>query len=163
MWAGMTADSGANLAGNMPGVALYDELGNLFGGAYNKGWHIPMGNFRDIEVKGKHKQNQRPMYMRLDAWENDAICIAGIEVTFPDGANVVIFGDAPALTCGWPNYISITDFALGDRVNGYHPHCIWLDGDNSYNHGYPKSIWFHIPDLVGHNETVEAYNKDKRL
>ena len=98
----------------------------------------------------------------IDDW--DGICIAAIEVTYPDDGKAIIYGDVPFHLCGWTGYPSITDFPLpGVSSSGYHPYCFWLDSDNSNDIGSPKSVHFHIPDFNANNLTVDAYNANYDL
>ncbi|KAJ9616627.1 hypothetical protein H2200_000346 [Cladophialophora chaetospira] len=165
IWAGSTDDlpnkNLLSIAGNLPGVVLYDDFGQIIGEDYYDGWNVPEGNFRDIEVHGKDRNNARAAYIRLDAWKGDAICIAGISITYPDGGQSVLYGDTMTKLCGWPFYPSLTDFPLpGVGPTGYKPWCFWMDGNNK---AFPKSVHFHIPDFHANNVTVNAYNNNRDL
>ena len=81
------------------------------------------------------------------AVQDDALCIAAISYTYPDGDQSVVYGDAMAKLCDWPSYLSITDFPLpGVGPTGYKPYCFWLDRNDPAKK-LPKSVYFHIPDF----------------
>ena len=181
VWSGMSPNDDT-LAGHLPGVVLYDDLGHIWGQTYSSSTTIPAGNFRDYEIHPDKKANNvRATYIQLNACkyhlyqtlpggeltsEGDwnGICIAGIEITWPDSSGAMIFGDVPFHMCGWKGYPSITDFPLpGGGSSGYHPFCIWLDSDDTLGEGTPKSIHFHIPDFDGQNDTLVAYNSNRDL
>lgn len=69
IWAGMVEDKKdsayVNAQGFMPHVVLYDERGDMIGRSCGKRKYIKEGNFQDIKIVPKNKNNVRAAYVRL--------------------------------------------------------------------------------------------------
>ena len=88
---------------------------------------IPDGSFLDFNVDC---QGQQPTYVQLFGHE-DAVCIAYIMHTWPDGTKRGWSGDIGAL-CGVSHW-SYSNIIVGKTAAGknYKPACTWLDWDHN--------------------------------
>ena len=126
----------ASLSGNVPGVALWDELGRSIGTVPGSGTILPQGNFVNVEIQAKEEVgNVRPSYLAVSTDGDDAICIAALTITFPDGANAAWNGDIGA-TCGAPCFLSSTEMGDGH----YKPKCVWI-GKKQLQRPQISGIW----------------------
>lgn len=80
----LTTDT--SFGGNVPGVALWDFIGNPVGHTDGTKQILPQGTFVDIPVDAQPETgNVQSHYLSITNGGNDAICVSGIAVTFPDG------------------------------------------------------------------------------
>jgi len=153
--------SGADTSGNAPHVAAFDINGNLIGSV--KGGDIiaqgaPFDAKIEMKADGTDGSGAQAEYISLSQAGVDAICIAGISVTWPDGLEFAWYGDV-AEFCGAPWYHSTTILSAKDL---YKPKCVWIDGDAS-NGIKTKGIGIHIPSFVATAERAESMTQDKDL
>jgi hypothetical protein len=155
------AGSGTDTNGHAPHVAGFDINGNLIG-SVKGGDDIAQGAPYDakIEMKadGSDGSGAQAEYISLSQAGVDAICIAGISVTWPDGLEFAWYGDV-AEFCGAPWYHSTTILSSKDL---YKPKCVWIDGDAT-NGIKTKGIGIHIPSFVATAERAESMTADKDL
>lgn len=71
----------SNAGGHYPDVRLFNENGAFLGGRYDPGY-VSNGNAYDINIQ--QSTGQQPTYA-LFTGNTDAICIAYISATWPDG------------------------------------------------------------------------------
>ena len=74
---------GMNADGDAPDVRLWTENGHFTGITSDPG-HIPEGAFKDIGITHTGYNTQQPAYALLSA-NNNAICVAYAQQTWPDG------------------------------------------------------------------------------
>lgn len=104
-WAGLGEDEmrHIHMGGNVLSAAGWDANGGWLGSDHKHGHSIDAGGFRDIHVH-THATNVRAEYVAIAAQPKDAICLAGLSITYPDSTEpLVVLGDVFA-TCGMPWY-----------------------------------------------------------
>lgn len=155
------AGTGDDTNGNAPNVAAFDLDGNLIG-SVKGGDDVAKGAPWDAKIKmkadGSDGSAAQAEYISLSQAGVDAICIAGISVTWPDGLEFAWYGDVGEF-CGAPWYLSSTVLSSKDL---YKPKCVWIDGDAT-NGIKTKGIGIHIPSFVATAERAESMTKDKDL
>lgn len=161
---GSDTDEAASLSGNTPGASLWDFNGNAIGYTKGKSEVVPQGNFVDITINPRAEAgNIQAQYISISNGGNDAICIAGLAVTFPDGGKAA-FSTNIAAECDAAWHVSGTP-VLGQLATGEiaNPRCIWLDRDGSY--GLPhQGMGLHIPSFSNSNENLsKSYTRNKDL
>jgi hypothetical protein len=144
-----TADS--LLGGNTPGIRLFDVVGRDLGEARGSKKTIADGGFKDIEVKLGDNLQSQAHYISVSKGGNDALCIAYIGLTWPNGDKRAWYGDV-GYSCGGSWYNSQT--IVGE--NNYMPKCTWVDGDKS-NGITTQGMGIHITDFVATEERAKAY------
>lgn len=157
--AGLSMDESASTSGNKPGVHLYDVMGRSIGSTGgSKHSKILDGDFMDISVPFDYGVGKKPTeYLSIANGGNDALCIAYIAVTQPDGTKKAWYGDI-AKSCGADWYHS--QLKTGD--DDYQPACIWIDRDHSYGLRF-QGLGMHIIDFAATDERAEQYNKNNDL
>ena len=76
----------ASLGGNTPGVAWWDDLGEVVRQAFESGQKIPQGSFAGIKINASNTVgNVPPTYMSVTNGGDDAVCIQSISLTSPNG------------------------------------------------------------------------------
>ncbi|KAF2688910.1 hypothetical protein K458DRAFT_414590 [Lentithecium fluviatile CBS 122367] len=155
------AGTGDDTNGNAPHVAAFDIDGNLIG-SVKGGDDIAKGAPYDakIEMKadGSDGSAAQAEYISLSQAGVDAICVAGISVTWPDGLEFAWYGDVGEF-CGAPWYHSTTILSSKDL---YKPKCVWIDGDAT-NGIKTQGIGIHIPSFVATAERAQSMTDDKDL
>lgn len=145
-----------NTGGSVPHIALWDDDGRRIGQYKgDRNGHLDIGS--EINFGIQHSQTQPPFsnaqatYLMLSMMENDAICVAYVSLTWPDGVNYMFFGDV-GFQCGIPWYHS--DLIVD--ASGYKPRCIWFDKDRS--NGLPfRGMGIHITDFFATPERAHEY------
>lgn len=89
--------------GNTPGVALFDVMGRPVGTAQGSKKTIADGSFKDIKIVSDN--GVQSQYISISKGGIDALCIAYITVTWPDGGKYLFSGDV-GFTCGAHWYAS---------------------------------------------------------
>ncbi|KAF2239653.1 hypothetical protein EV356DRAFT_499837 [Viridothelium virens] len=138
---GTSANDGSSLSGNVPTLALWDDVGNMLGSV--AGSHkqtIAAGNFQDITVD-QGDNNGEPTYIGISAGGNDAICISYISITSPSSQKSAWTGDV-GYKCGASWHYSTLRFG----ENGHQPYCTWIDVDGS-DGIQAMGMGVHIPDF----------------
>ncbi|KAL9108924.1 MAG: hypothetical protein Q9227_006320 [Pyrenula ochraceoflavens] len=157
---GTSLDDSANTHGNTPGIALFDVVGRKIGSVGGSSSVIADGSFSDIKVvAGDDMGGRQAEYVSISNGGNDALCIAYISMTWPDGSQYIWSGDV-GYSCGGHWYPSQTTF--GQAGKDYKPRCLWIDGDDS-NGITTQGLGMHITDFESTNERAAAYNKNNRL
>ena len=157
--AGLSTDESDNTAGNKPGVHLYDVMGRSIGSTGgSKHSKILDGDFMDISVPFDYGVGKKPTeYLSVANGGNDALCIAYIAVTQPDGTKKAWYGDI-SKSCGADWYHS--QLKTGD--DDYQPACIWIDRDRSNGLRF-QGLGMHINDFAATQERAEQYNENNDL
>jgi hypothetical protein len=160
---GASVDTAASFGGNTPGASLWDFDGNAIGFTDGSSTILPQGNFVDITVNPGTAGNIQAAYVSISNGGNDAICIAGLAVTFPDGARAG-FSTNVAAACGalWSNsHTPVLDQQASGQVDN--PKCIWIDRDGS--NGIPhQGMALHLPSFSNTNENLgTAYGRNQEL
>lgn len=157
--AGLSTDESASTSGNKPGVHLYDVMGRSIGSTGgSKHKTILDGDFMDISVPFDYGVGKKPTeYISIANGGDDALCIAYIALTQPDGTKKAWYGDI-AKSCGADWYHS--QLKTGD--DDYQPACIWIDRDHSYGLRF-QGFGMHIIDFAATQERAEQYNDNKDL
>ncbi len=152
---GSNATFSANLSGNLPSVALWDEFGQSIGTTFSDGKVVPQGNHKEISVEANATVgNIAPAYISVVNGGNDAICISAISVTAPDSTKISWSADL-AVQCG----VSASFISNNPAGEGYSPHCIFIDGDGS-NGIKHQGFGLHLSHFVSHPARNEAYAKN---
>lgn len=112
-----------NAGGSLAAIKVYNEEQTLIGAGSGDG-PIPMGSFQDITIDQSYGPGQQPTYVQISGTD-DAVCIAYLIQTWPDGTQRGWLGDmgqACGATWGYSNVIIGTD---------HKPACTWLDQDHT--------------------------------
>ena len=156
--AGLSMENADTTAGNHPGIRLYDVMGRDIGRIDGKADKIKDGNTMDIRVPFDEDVGNRPVdYVSITNGGVDALCIAYITITQPDGAKKAWYGDAGKM-CGADWYHS--QLRTGD--NNYTPACIWIDRDHSNNIRF-QGFGLHITDFAGTDERADQWEANRDL
>ncbi len=146
-----------NTGGSLPDIALFDVYGEEVGRKESSdNGHVKNGNYVDIKVKHTDPDdNRQSEYISISAGMTDAICIAGITVTWPDDGKQAWVGDTGYL-CDAPWFYSET--VVGEP--NYKPKCIWIDSDGS--NGLPYAgMGMHITDFASESGRDEQYQENR--
>jgi hypothetical protein len=161
---GSSVNESDSFSGNTPGASLWDFIGNPIGFTDGTSHILPQGNFVDISISPRTSAgNIQAQYISISNGGIDAVCIAGLSVTFPDGA-VAGFSTNVAASCGafWSN--SNTPI-LGQAASGENdkPKCVWIDRNGS--NGIPhQGFGIHLPSFSSTNANLgKAMTDDSRL
>lgn len=155
---GLTSNRDDTTAGNQPGVHLYDIMGRSIGRQKGSSSIIKDGDFVDISVPFDDGVGKEPTeYLSINEWGDDALCIAYIALTQPDGTKKAWYGDI-AKTCGADWYHSL--LKTGD--DDYQPSCIWIDRNRSNGLRY-RGLGLHINDFAATPERAEQYYLNHEL
>jgi len=116
------------MGGDVPVVTLFNEKKDQIGEYYDHtNRKVDAGAFADLVVDQTAKY-QQPTYAQLYTGA-DAICIAYIGQTWPDGIKRGWLGDMGKI-CGQKNYFSNLIVSTADG-SLYKPYCTWMDADGS--------------------------------
>ncbi|TLD33006.1 hypothetical protein PspLS_00978 [Pyricularia sp. CBS 133598] len=142
---GLDASGGLNNAGgNVPGVALFNEVGGFLGQSQKNG-QVQDGNFADLTVT--QSSGQQATYGLFQAG-HDAVCIAYTSITWPDGNQYALTGDWGE-ACGGSWYYS----NIYVQSSGYKPKCMWIDADGNQ----PQTgFQVHFPEFRSDTSTMPA-------
>ncbi|TLS23577.1 uncharacterized protein PpBr36_06449 [Pyricularia pennisetigena] len=140
-----------NAGGNVPGVALFNEVGGFLGQAQNNG-QVQDGNFADLTVT--QSSGQQAAYGLVQAG-SDAVCIAYTSITWPDGNQYALTGDWGE-ACGGSWYYS----NIFVQSSGYKPKCMWIDSDGNQ----PQTgFQVHFPEFRSDTSTIPQGKDVKKL
>ena len=155
---GMTSEEVDDTKGNTPGISLYDIMGRSIGSTSPHKNAILDGSFEDIKVPFDDGVGKKPTeYISLVNGGDDAICIAYIALTQPDGTKKAWYGDI-GKTCGADWYHSVSK--TGD--DDYRPNCIWIDRNHSNKLRF-QGFGLHINDFAATKERAAQYSENKDL
>ncbi|KAL8927833.1 MAG: hypothetical protein Q9172_001206 [Xanthocarpia lactea] len=156
--AGLSSDESDTTSGNQPGVALYDIMGRKVGSVGGKKDRIKDGSFIDIKVPFAKGVGTKPAeYISVANGGDDALCIAYIAITQPDGTKKAWYGDI-AKACGADWYHSL--LKTGD--DDYQPSCIWIDRDRSNGLRF-QGLGLHFNDFAATEERATQLNENRDL
>lgn len=166
VWIGsqVGSDDANNLGGDVPGVSLWDPNGALIGSKAGRSKKLRQGTHEDITITARENPgNVAAHYLGISAGGIDALCIAGVTVTFTDGSKTAFSGNIPK-SCGaaWANSETQIQTALGDGKSPT-PDCVWIDGNGSNGLPY-QGFGVHLPSFgTGNKKLAESYKVDSRL
>ncbi|KAL8642375.1 MAG: hypothetical protein Q9228_000928 [Teloschistes exilis] len=157
--AGLSSQESDTTSGSQPGIRLYDIMGRTIGSVKgNKKNTIGDGSFVDISVPFDKGVGRKPAeYIQVSNGGTDALCIAYIALTQPDGSSKAWYGDS-AKECGAQWYHSL--LKTGD--DDYQPSCIWIDRDGSNGLRF-QGLGLHFNDFAATPERVAQFNDNKDL
>lgn len=131
---GSDTTTASSFGGNAPGVSLWDLNGNPIGHTDGSSTIEPQGTFVDIEVAPDPKiGNVQSSYISITNGGNDAVCISGFTVTFPDSGKAGFDASAVAQRCDdvpWSNAQNPKIDATANDGSAQ-ARCIWIDRDDS--------------------------------
>ncbi|KAJ4388829.1 hypothetical protein N0V93_006290 [Gnomoniopsis smithogilvyi] len=141
-WNGGDGTTLDNAQGSVDTIKLYQDVndhttyvgGNLY--AAGNGAQIDAGNYADIQIS--QDDTTQPGFTELYGG-SDAICIATIRATFPDGSQWAWTGDAASGICNQLGYPSGVLLQTKDGGAAVPPRCAWLDKDHT--NGLPAAIF----------------------
>ena len=150
--AGMDGNGLSQAEGPIDQIDLYNEYQGWIGHAtyYPSDSKIESGSFTDFTV---NCQGQKPIYVQIRG-RDDAVCIAYITQTWPDGTQRGWSGDV-GMQCEQSYWAYSNIIVSGD---GHKPACTWLDRDHT---GGIKqaSMQIYMQDFT--NVTVDTSNTTK--
>ena len=156
--AGLSTDRSDTTSGNQPGVALYDVMGRQIGTTNGNSHTILDGDFVDISVPFDDGVGKEPTeYLSIVNGGDDALCIAYLALTQPDGDKKIWYGDVGKV-CGAPWYHS--QLKTGD--NDYQPACVWIDRNRSNGLAF-QGFGTHITDFAGTDARAQQYQNNQDL
>ncbi|KAI1319037.1 hypothetical protein F5Y16DRAFT_418286 [Xylariaceae sp. FL0255] len=115
-----------NAGGGIQNMKTYNEYGALIGSGRNGNEYIGNGNPGQISCPQDNAQQAATTEFYAD---NDAICLAYITATWPDGQQWGWVGDW-GMECGLLWYESGIQLQ-SSAGNGSSPACTWVDGDHT--------------------------------
>lgn len=143
---GLDVEDGLNDAGgSTPDVRLWNEAGTFLGINADPG-HVGSGEFKDFTVEHKGDSTQQATYAVISG-NNDAVCIAYMTITWPDGSKYAWTGDWAQLCEDWIDapwhysHIYINNQDLTTR-------CMWVDKDGDQP---TTGFQVHFPDFYREN------------
>lgn len=134
-----------NAGGDLPDVRLFNEAGKFLGINADPG-DISEGTTAEIKVKHKKDLGQQAAYALFSANDN-AICVATISITWPNGDQYGWVGDWGS-ECGGSWYYS-NIFIQG---TDYKPNCLWIDANGDQP---TTGFQVHWPEFTNQNENQE--------
>ncbi|KAL8706353.1 MAG: hypothetical protein Q9225_007964, partial [Loekoesia sp. 1 TL-2023] len=156
--AGLSTNEADTTSGNMPGITLYDVMGRQIGSTKGKKHTILDGDFVDISVPFDDGVGKKPTeYLSVVNGGDDALCIAYLALTQPDGDKKAWYGDV-GKACGANWYHS--QLKTGD--DDYQPACIWIDRDFSTDLRF-QGFGMHINDFAATDARAQQYDEDRDL
>ncbi|KAF2664830.1 hypothetical protein BT63DRAFT_459443 [Microthyrium microscopicum] len=165
---GLNRDPGS-MGGNIPHVSVYADDGVLIGrakGNSKKNW--TPGSTYPVSINPEHgQQGKQATYVTVAAAGNDAICISGISVAWPDGSdprgwlgdmgqNCTDVGLSAAESPYWANSNTQTGSDPSHKSK-----CIWLDGDKTGGIA-TQAIGLHITDFGRTDGATDANGEPLR-
>ena len=155
--AGLSSSEGDTTSGKQPSIGLYDVVGRTIGSTYGRGT-IKDGDFNDISVPFAHGVGKKPTeYISVTNGGDDALCIAYLALTQPDGTKKAWYGDV-GKTCGADWYHSL--LKTGD--DDHQPSCIWIDKNRSNGLRF-QGLGLHINDFAATQERAAQYQDHHEL
>ena len=156
--AGLSSNLADTTAGAQPGIRLYDIMGRRIGSVRWSEDSIEDGAFRDLKVPFDDGVGTKPAeYISVVNGGDDALCIAYIAITQPDGTHKAWYGDI-AKACGADWYHSL--LKTGD--DDYQPSCIWIDKNNSNGLRF-QGFGLHFNDFAATEERAAQLNENRDL
>ena len=153
---GASADLSSSLSGNTPGVALWDFNGRAIGATPGSSNVILQGNTVTVTIEPNVTiGNIQPEYMSITNGGDDALCIALLTVTFPNGLGQSSFSGDVGKICGAPWYPSSELF--GPQSNS--PACVWIDRNDSNGLKY-QGFGVHLSDFFNVPAKANEYNQN---
>ncbi len=162
--AGLSSNIDDSTSGGTPGVTLYDIMGRIIRSTKGKADVIKDGAFIDIKVPFAEGVGTKPAeYVAVTDGGKDALCIAYISLTNPDGGKHVWYGDI-GKTCGhqWYHSLLKTGKIGASEKEGYdyQPACVWIDRDRSDGLLY-QGLGMHVYDFEATEERAKMFTDDK--
>ena len=155
--AGLSSNEGDTTSGKQPSIGLYDIVGRTIGSTHGHGT-IKDGDFNDISVPFADGVGKKPTeYISVANGGDDALCIAYLALTQPDGTKKAWYGDV-GKACGADWYHSL--LKTGD--DDYQPSCIWIDKNRSNGLRF-QGLGLHINDFAATDERAAQYNNNRDL
>ncbi|PVH88139.1 hypothetical protein DL98DRAFT_544637 [Cadophora sp. DSE1049] len=134
-----------NAGGNLPDVRLFNEGGEFLGMSTDPG-DVADGAAEDITINHKSDNGQQATYGLFSANDN-AICVAYLTITWPDGNKYGWTGDWGS-QCGGTWYYSNV-YISGPTTR---PKCLWIDA----NGDTPQTgFQIHFPEFVTDSSSSE--------
>ena len=156
--AGLSSNEDDTTSGNTPGVALYDIMGRKIGSTKGNKDKVKDGAFIDVKVPFDDGVGAKPAeYIQINDGGGDALCIAYVALTNPDGTKKAFYGDVPK-ACGADWYHSL--LKTGD--DDYQPSCFWIDRDRSNGLRY-QGFGLHINDFAATDERAKQFDENRDL
>ncbi|KAH6888517.1 hypothetical protein B0T10DRAFT_606890 [Thelonectria olida] len=148
---GLDYDGGlTNAGGDLPDVRLFNEGGDFLGMTVDPG-KVKSGSGGVVEVPHDSDNGQQATYALLSA-NTDAICVAYVTITWPDGNEYGWVGDW-GQQCGATWYYSHL-YVSGTQAQ---PKCMWIDK----NGDQPQTgFQLHFPEWVTEQPGVLPEGKD---
>ncbi|OCL05722.1 hypothetical protein AOQ84DRAFT_399413 [Glonium stellatum] len=132
---GLDQDGGlSNAGGNVPDIRLFNEVGDFLGAHYDPG-SITDGT--DVDVTVSQTEEQQATYALFSANDN-AVCIAYVSITWPDGQKYGWEGD-------WGKQCGATWYYSNVIIDGQKPACIWIDANGDQP---VTGFQVHFPEFV---------------
>lgn len=140
-----------NAGGDLPDVRLWNEGGEFLGISADPG-KIDDGSTKEITVSHKGDNGQQATYALFSA-NTDAICVAYVSITWPDGNEYGWIGDW-GRQCGATWYFS----SLYIKGTEHQPDCMWIDS----NGDQPQTgFQVHFPEFVTQSAGELPEGKDE--
>ncbi|KAK2737485.1 hypothetical protein CKAH01_07556 [Colletotrichum kahawae] len=161
-WVTIFTGDGANLeaSGSEPFISLWDDGGRRIGQHWvednrNK---LPVSNDPNENIyKIPHTQNRDPMataqYVMISQLYSETICISAVQVS-NGKLSATWYGDL-AMYCGAKWFLS--QRKVGDK----YPKCVYMSAGGIAD-DYPRSISFHVNDMLGTPSKIQMYRKDQQ-
>lgn len=154
--AGLSSVESSSTSGDRPGIHLYDIMGRAIGHVHSSKKNIRDGDFIDISVPFDRNVGKKPTeYISVNQGGDDALCIAYLALTQPDGTKKAWYGDI-GKTCGADWYHSM--LKTGD--DDYQPACIWIDKNGSNGLRF-QGFGLHITDFAATKERAADYDQHR--
>lgn len=144
---GVNLSQSEGIVGN---IKVYNENQIMVGAGSGDGF-MGDGGFQDINIDQHYGPGKQPTYVQING-ADDAVCIAYIMQTWPDGKQRGWLGDM-GYVCG--AHWGYSNVVVDD--NNYKPFCTWIDQNHDNGNPY-AGIQIHMSEFnVNSNST---YSKD---
>ncbi len=131
-----------NAGGDLPDVRLFNEAGEFIGISTDPA-SVRDSSTAEIRVKHNDNNGQQTAYALFSANDN-AVCVASISITWPNGDQYGWVGDW-GQACGGAWYFSNVFIKGSD----YKPSCLWIDA----NGDQPQTgFQVHFPEFVSKDD-----------
>ena len=117
---GLDSFNMTNAQGVIGNIKVYDEFQSMCGAGSGDGF-IPDGGVQDVTINQHYGPGKQPTYVQING-ADDAVCIAYITQTWPDGQQRGWLGDM-GYVCG-ANW-QYSNVIVND--DNYKPYCTWID------------------------------------
>ncbi|KAH7312609.1 hypothetical protein B0I35DRAFT_437399 [Stachybotrys elegans] len=146
-----------NAGGDAPDIRLWNEAGEFLGIRADPG-KVNHGGFIDFKVDHKRDSSQQATYAVV-AGNNNAVCIAYMSITWPDGEKYSWTGDwaelcEPYLEERAPWYNS--NVLIGGTK--HKPRCMWVDKDGNQP---TTGFQVHFPEFVEQTDRTSFTDEEK--